>query len=169
MILRDRRIQNEWQALCTLAAENSSIICSVNRQPSEFVVLLQNSPAWVSEGEELKTRSDHKVRYRFPDYYPQLPIEAYFALPVFHPNVDPLSGFACLWLDHNPSHNIIDAIVITRALMAHRTRNPHAAHVLQPDALSVGQSLAMPSLRISPELHHRTVLLPGRRSRLSDL
>ncbi|HLJ88270.1 MAG TPA: hypothetical protein VKZ53_15735 [Candidatus Angelobacter sp.] len=93
-------------------------------------------------------RTSHSVRYHFPAYFPHLPIEAYIAAPVFHPNVDPRNGFACLWLKHDPANTIVDAIVITRELMAHRTRNANPQHVMQRDALQLCRPLSLPPLKI---------------------
>lgn len=166
MTLRDRRIENEWLSLCALAQDNPSIIVSTHRALSEFTVSLQNSPAWVAGAEGPVLKTDHCVRYRFPAYYPHLPVEAWFAVPVFHPNVDPLNGFACLWRDHYPTRTVIDAIVITRALIAHQTRNSHPLHIMQPDALIIQGSLLPPSLRIANHLRNNIVSVRHARKRL---
>ncbi|WP_158942854.1 ubiquitin-conjugating enzyme E2 [Granulicella sp. S190] len=147
MNLRERRIEGEWEQLQTLAAANPGIFVAIERVPGEFHVTFANSPAWIRETGEPHVRAEHVLRYVFPRYYPTLPLDAYFMRPVFHPNVDQENGFACLWHEYRPGLTIIDAVQITRSIMAHRCVNQDPAHCMQPGAYVVYE-LDIPSMII---------------------
>lgn len=131
MNLRDRRMEEEWQLLEALACANPRIVAEITRSSEEFHVVLKESRAWVLDGSKLKAENEHTVRYVYPRYYPTLPIDGYFASPIAHVNVDPVTGFVCLWESYRPSQTIVDAILITRSIMACRTANLNPVHCMQ--------------------------------------
>lgn len=131
MNLRDRRMEEEWQLLEALTSANPRILAQITRSSGEFRVVLKESPAWISEGSELKVEIEHAVRYVYPRYYPALPIDGYFVRPIAHVNVDPVTGFVCLWERYQASQTIVDAVLITRAIMACRIANHDPAHCMQ--------------------------------------
>lgn len=165
MSTRERRIEEEWGLLELLARANPETL-RIEKRGEEFCVQLENSPAWIGSLDEHVVATAHEVRYLFPRYYPALPLEAFFKVPIFHPNVDPVTGFACLWLDYRSHLNIVDAIVITRALMAFQTVNRERVHVMQPDALDQCDPLATTSLVIPDECRSWSSLQPSGRRRL---
>jgi len=168
MNLRDRRLRKEWEQLQALAAANPDILAAVERVPGEFHVTFANSPAWACEAGKTYVRAEHVLRYVFPRYYPTLPLDAYFVKPVFHPNVDQENGFVCLWHEYRPGLTIIDAIHITRSIMAHRCVNQDPAHCMQPGAYVVHE-LDIPSM-IIPSCCNPVLPEPrsGRRPRLTS-
>jgi ubiquitin-protein ligase len=144
MNLRSRRMETEWQLLGSLADANKTAFAQITRLQDEFRVVMQESPAWVGQRSERYIETKHELRYVYPRYYPVLPLEGYFVQPIVHVNVDPVTGFVCLWKDYRPSQTIVDAVLITRAIMAGKTANWDPAHRMQQDAAT--ESLPMPSL-----------------------
>lgn len=162
MNLRNRRMEIEWQLLEALAAANPTSFGSVIRLQDEFRILMRESPAWVGSSKEGRVETEHELRYVYPRYYPSLPLEGYFVRPVLHVNVDPVTGFVCLWKDYRPAQTIVDAILITRAIMACKVANWDPAHRLQEVSVlerSGAYALSMPALTIPascrPLLPHR--------------
>jgi ubiquitin-protein ligase len=166
MSTRARRIEAEWELLEALARTNPETL-RIQKRGEEFCVQFENSPAWMGNRDEHVIGTAHEVRYCFPRYYPALPLEAFFRVPIFHPNVDPVTGFACLWLDYRPRLNIVDAIVITCAMMAFQTVNRERDHVMQPDALDQCEPLATTPLVIPEECRSWSSLQSSGRRRLS--
>ena len=166
MSTRKRRIEEEWRLLEALARANPETL-RIEKSGEEFCVQLANSPAWLGNLDEHVVATAHEVGYSFPRYYPALPLEAYFKVPIFHPNVDPVTGFACLWLDYRPHLNIVDGIVVTRALMAFQTVNRQPEHLMQPDALDQCEPLATTPLVIPHECRSWSSLHQSARRRLS--
>jgi ubiquitin-protein ligase len=157
---RNCRMNTEWQLLESLADANRSIFTQMTRLDDEFRFIMQESPAWVGKKSDCRAETKHALRYVYPRYYPSLPLEGYFVRPILHINVDPLTGFVCLWKNYRPAQTIVDAILITRAIMAGKAANWDPAHRMQQDA--VMNPLPMPSLILSADCHP---LLPQRSSR----
>lgn len=160
MNLRDCRMAAEWQLLESLADANRSIFAQITRLEDEFRLIMQESPAWVGKGSDCRTESEHAFRYVYPRYYPTLPLEGYFIRPISHINVDPVTGFVCLWTNYHPAQTIVDAILITRTIMAGKVANWDPVHRMQQDA--VMDPLPMSSLTIPANCRP---LLPQRKSR----
>ena len=151
MDLRSRRMDTEWQLLQDLAETNRSTFADVNRLQDEFRIVMQESPAWIGGESERRIEIEHALRYVYPRYYPSLPLESYFVRPIVHVNVDPVTGFICLWQDYRPAQTIVDAILITRAIMACKVANWDPAHRMQQDVIPEHQEsyvLPMPPLTI---------------------
>jgi hypothetical protein len=172
MNLRTRRIGGEWELLAALAAANAAALAAT-RVEDEFHVFMRQSPAWVKSSSEPRIATEHDLRFVYPRFYPVLPLEAYFVCPILHVNVDPVTGFVCLWREYQPSQTIVDAVLITRAIMACETANWDPVHCMQPDAVafrSKSHALPMPALTLPescrlPLLHRR----PGRQRLWSEL
>lgn len=158
MNLRNRRMDAEWKLLQALAEANGAIVREVARLENEFHVTLGNSPAWIGATDKPRIETDHNIRYVYPRYYPTLPLEGYFVRPILHPNVDSATGFACLWNTYRPSQTIVDAILITRAIMCWKTVNHDPQHKMQKihdlNALTIHE-LVIP-LSCLPLLAHRS-------------
>ena len=145
MNLRNRRIDTEWQLLEALADANHMTFAAISRTEDEFRIDMRESSAWVGGRQERKIETAHILRYVYPRYYPSLPLEGYFVRPIFHVNVDLATGFVCLWQDYRPAQTIVDAILITRAIMAGKVANLDVAHRMQQDAaLDCEASPALP-------------------------
>jgi hypothetical protein len=146
----------EWQLLGELADANRTTFASITCSQNEFRVVLHESPAWIEMGSERRVESEHALRYVYPRYYPTLPLEGYFVRPILHINVDPVTGFICLWKEYRTAQTIVDAILITRAIMAWKAANQDPAHRMQEAECG---TLPMPSLTIPascrPRLFHR--------------
>lgn len=148
---RSRRMEVEWQFLEALAAANPASFSAATRLQDEFRIVMRESPAWVGMWSERRVETEHELRYVYPRYYPSLPLEGYFVRPVLHINVDSVTGFACLWHAYRPVQTIVDAILMTRAIMAWKVANRDPAHRMQEvPALDDPQAyrLSMPSLTI---------------------
>ena len=161
--LRERRMQSEWTLLLRLAEANPGILARVDKETDSFLVDFTETPGWVC-GETRPTVSrEHTVRYQFPRYYPTLPPEAYCRRAPLHPNAHPASGFLCLWVDYLPNRSIIDALVTTRAVLAHQAINRNAQHCMQPEAPDL-DPLSIPELKV-PEDCRIPIGRPGRQRR----
>ena len=64
------------------------------------------------QGEPVLAAS-HDVTFRFPRFFPLVPIEAKFAIPLFHPSVDPFNGEVWLGTD-----SIAEAVERVRAIVS---------------------------------------------------
>jgi Ubiquitin-conjugating enzyme len=163
MNLRDRRMDEEWQMLEAIAHVNRPTFVAITRARDEFHIIMRDSPAWVNVRGRQRVETEHALRYVYPRYYPSLPLEGYFVRSILHVNVDPKTGFVCLWKDYRPAQTIVDAILVTRAIMSGKAANFDAAHRMQHDALlddADSRVLLMPPLNIPAEcrplLHHRS-------------
>lgn len=170
MNLRSRRMDTEWQLLEALADANPTVFAAITRSEMEFCITMRESPAWVGNINQRRIETDHEIRYVYPRYYPSLPLESYFVRPVLHVNVDPVTGFVCLWKEYRPKQTIVDAILITRAVMSWKSANLNPVHRMHPDAdmdTTNFAPLPMPSLIVPanclPILSHR-----NNRQRLSS-
>jgi hypothetical protein len=170
MDTRNRRMNAEWQLLQALVDANQLTFASIVRLQDEFKVVMRESPAWVGNEDEQRIETEHALRYVYPRYYPSLPLEGYFVRPVLHVNVDPLTGFVCLWKNYQPAQTIVDAILVTRAVMACKAANWEPSHRVQHitfSAYTESHVLPMPSLTM-PEVCQPHLLWPGKvRQRLS--
>jgi hypothetical protein len=165
MSLRSRRMEEEWQLLEKLACANPRVLAGISRYSEEFQVILKESPAWIRHGCEQRIETEHAIGYVYPRYYPTLPLEGYFVRPIVHINVDPATGFVCLWDRYRPAQTIVDAILITRAIMAWKIANRNPAHCMQP--AECAELTGLEPLTIPEDC--RPVLLHGkRRQRLSS-
>lgn len=173
MNLRNRRIDAEWHLLAALADANPVTFAAITRLEDEFRIDMRQSPAWVGGRQERKIETAHMLRYVYPRYYPSLPLEGYFVRPIFHINVDPATGFVCLWQDYRPAQTIVDAILITRAIMVGKVANLDAAHRMQQEAaLEYEESPALPIMPLMLPSACRPLLSqkrPGRRRLASEL
>ena len=86
----------------------------------------------------------HPVVFRYPEYYPSVPIEAFLSTPVFHPNVHLETGFVCLWSRHSAGDTILEAVRQLQRVITWELKNSAAEHVMQPDALSWVPDVALP-------------------------
>lgn len=167
--LRERRMQSEWLLLTKLVEANPEIIDSIDRTDDAFHVHFSETPGWVTGTSGPTMRNEHWIEYLFPRYYPTLPLEAYCQRPAFHPNIHPETGFLCLWEDYLPNRSILEAVVTTRAVLAHQAMNRNAQHCMQPDAFDC-EPLAMQALKIPESCRAVPSTLPGqRRSRLTSI
>jgi len=153
--VRARRLDNEWGYLARLVEHNPGVLEAVKReeQPDAdlFHVVLHRTSAL-----SLSTRAVievHPVVFRYPEYYPSVPIEAFLATPVFHPNVHPETGFVCLWSRHSAGDTILEAVRQLQRVISWELKNSDAEHVMQADALSWVPDVALP-------LEHELVRVP---------
>jgi hypothetical protein len=170
MDTRTRRMDAEWQLLQALVNANQSTFASIVRLRDEFRLVMRKSPAWVGKEDERRIETEHALRYVYPRYYPSLPLEGYFVRPVLHVNVDPLTGFVCLWKNYQSAQTIVDAILITRAMMAWRAANWDSAHRMQQVTFinsTESCALPMPSLTIPGVCRPRLFWPSKSRRRLS--
>lgn len=135
----DRRIANEWRDARRLAACNPDVIHIGPPHPAgeatEFTVILRQTNGLISSPDgELCLKTEHTAALRFPRFFPAVPIEAYLAVAVFHPNVDPVNGFVCLWDRHSAGDTLVHAILHLRQILSWKMFNLWADHIMQPAA-----------------------------------
>jgi hypothetical protein len=145
--VRARRLDNEWAFLACLVEHNSGLLEAVKRerQPDAdlFHVALRRTSAFSLENPPAVLTS-HDVAFRYPEYYPSVPIEAFLATPVFHPNVHPGTGFVCLWSRHSAGDTILEAVRQLQRVITWELTNSSAEHVMQPEALRWVPDVALP-------------------------
>jgi len=137
--LYERRLEEEWKLLASLAALNPDLVQLDGRRAEPtgavFAVTLAGSPSLVEVCTSLETVANHQVRFRFPAFYPAVHLEAFLNRPVFHPNVHPVNGFVCLWKDFSCDRTILEAIEQLRRVITYQLVNESSNHVMQPRAL----------------------------------
>jgi ubiquitin-protein ligase len=166
MSMRNRRMDAEWKLLEALVDANRSAFASIVRLQDEFHIAMRESPAWVRRESGGQVETEHSLRYVYPRYYPSLPLEGYFVRPVLHVNVDPVTGFVCLWRNYRPEQTIVDAILITRAIMACKAANLDAAHRMQQNIFMDSAEyrvLPMPSLIVPANCQRPSYKIDRRR------
>jgi ubiquitin-protein ligase len=162
--IRERRIRHEWEWLRRTAQANPAAL-AVPDSPAG-AVLFPETPFYALDG---TPRKGVAVRFMFPEYYPSVPLEAWLAEPVLHPNVHPETGFICLWDTRHEGTSLVEAVLQLQRVVTWHLFNYDADHLMQPDA---GRRPALPYRPVSPPQDYyaeRTAgFLPaGRRKRLS--
>jgi ubiquitin-protein ligase len=147
--VRSRRLENEWALLRRLVAHNGGILEGVRRevQPEGdvfHVILHRTSALALEQPPSLMAVASHTVSFRYPAYYPSVPIEAFLATPVFHPNVHPENGFVCLWSRSSVGDTILEAAGQLQRIITWQLWNDRAEHVMQPEALQWTPNLTLP-------------------------
>src|SRR5262249_34079848 len=80
-------------------------------------------------------RNEHRFRFVFPRFYPEMAIACYCLDPLFHPNVSPETSFFCLWAKFSPlENNVVQAICRAQAATALRIVNIRKEHWLNTQA-----------------------------------
>jgi ubiquitin-protein ligase len=137
---RDRRIDNEWALLAELARANPDSLHDLSRSRDAaadfFRVTLHRTTALTGTPPHLQRVDAHVVEFRFPAWFPAVPIEAFLAVPVFHPNVHPDNGFVCLWTRGSTGDTIVTALVRLQNVIGWRLHNASPDHLMQPAALA---------------------------------
>jgi len=177
MSVRARRLENEWTLLAQLAEYNRGILEVVGRDtlPDAEVfhlILHRTSALALGAPPRLMEAASHAVAFRYPLFYPSVPIEAFLAVPVFHPNVHPENGFVCLWERFSPGDTILEAVRKLQLVITWELRNDRAEHVMQPEALGRPEPAALgcEAVKIPEELKLERISMrrpEGSRRRLS--
>ncbi|HUA83776.1 MAG TPA: hypothetical protein VMB85_07945 [Bryobacteraceae bacterium] len=141
MTVRARRLDNEWALLGQLAERNPKVVEAVRRETAPdaeifHVIVHRTSALALAPPHELMEFASHPVRFRFPEYYPSVPIEAFLEKPLFHPNIHPDNGFVCLWDRFSSGDTVVEAVRKLQKVIAWELWNQHAEHVMQPDAVA---------------------------------
>jgi hypothetical protein len=138
--LRARRLDKEWLAVLQLAENNPGGLIPLGRSSRGvleiFSLQLRDTDGLLMRIHEGARRvvSTHSFELRFPRFYPAVPLEAYLSEPLLHPNVDPGTGFLCLWERTSPGDTAIEAIRRVQAMIAWKMYNLEAIHIVQPAA-----------------------------------
>ena len=171
MSVRERRLNNEWKLLEQLASLNPGLVEVVRRETRPdadlfHIVLHRTSALGMGQPPPLLELASHSVAFRFPSFYPGVPIEAFLAVPVFHPNVHLENGFVCLWDRFSSGDTVVEATRKLQRVITWELWNASAEHVMQPEALRntpaplACEAVKLPPARFAPPR-------PGRRVRLS--
>ena len=138
-MVRARRIENEWKLLAEMAAGNPGVLHVRGRETGAagevFRVDLGQTPGPVKTAAGVELRDSHRMEFRFPRFFPAVPIEGVLETPVFHPNVDADSGFVCLWTRACPGDTIAEALYRMQRIIAWDLVNMAADHVMQREAV----------------------------------
>jgi ubiquitin-protein ligase len=139
--LFERRVDQEWKLLQRLAEKNAGLVELVARRRLAdgelFEVILHQTSGIVGwRGADPVIERRHHVTFRFPRFFPAVPLDATLAPPVFHPNVDPINGFVCLWTRTSPGDTILEALRRLQRIIAWAAVNYDPEHVMQPEAVA---------------------------------
>jgi hypothetical protein len=146
--VRARRLDREWELLAALAGHNPGVLELVGResQPESEVfrvILHRTSALSLTQSPRVMESASHRAWFRYPAYFPSVPIEGFLDEPVFHPNVHPENGFVCLWSRFSPGDTIIEALRQLQRIVTWELWNGRAEHVMQPEALKWGRDVAI--------------------------
>jgi len=162
--IRERRIRHEREWLRRAAACNPRLLVVPDGDAEP--VLLPETPFYRLDGAPARGLA---VRFGFPEYYPSVPLEAWLAAPVLHPNVHPETGFVCLWDMHQEGVSLVEAVRQLQRVVTWHVYNLSADHLMQPDA-GLRDPLPFEPVVPPPEYHleRSAGFLAGkRRNRLS--
>jgi len=142
--LYERRVGQEWTLLERLAGRNPGVVEAAARRRladgDQFEVVIHQTSGIVGwRGTEAILERSHRVTLRFPRFFPAVPIEATLARPVFHPNVDPISSFVCLWTRTSAGDTVMEALRRLQRIIAWAAVNYDEVHVMQPEAARWGR------------------------------
>ena len=140
MTVRATRIENEWALLGEMASANRDLLQDLSRSRNAeadfFRLTLRGTTALAGTPPDLRRVDTHVVEFRFPGYFPAVPIEAFLSVPLFHPNVHPDNGFVCLWTRGSTGDTIVTALVRLQNVIGWRLYNSNPDHLMQPEALA---------------------------------
>jgi ubiquitin-protein ligase len=147
----ERRVEQEWRLLQSLSEANPGVLTIASRTTDADSVLfdftLDKTQALIADGEHCSVQESHHVTFRFPRFFPSMPIEATLVRPVFHPNIHPHTGFVCLWGRFSSGDTVIEAVAQLQRVITWELVNREADHVMQPIALEwldQGPTLSVP-------------------------
>src|SRR5208283_1455340 len=137
---RQTRLDNEWALLAELARSNPGSLEILSRsrdaEADFFRVALHHTAAFTGTPPDLRLVESHVIDFRFPAWFPAVPIEAFLNVPVFHPNIHPENGFVCLWTRGATGDTILTALVRLQNVLTWRLHNASPDHLMQPEALA---------------------------------
>jgi hypothetical protein len=147
--VRARRLEREWELLAALADHNPGILEVVGResQPESEVfrvILHRTSALSLTKPPRVMESASHRAWFRYPAYFPSVPIEGFLDKPVFHPNIHPENGFVCLWSRFSVGDTIIEALRQLQRIVTWELWNDRAEHVMQPEALRWERGVLLP-------------------------
>jgi hypothetical protein len=137
--LYERRTEQEMRILECLVSSNPAVL-EIVEDASEFdtrhvVLKLKSTLGLILTHGDITAIDVHAVILRFPKFFPAVPVEAYLDRPIFHPNVHPYTGFACIWSRHSISHTVVEAVGQLQRVITWTSVNQDLEHVMQPNAL----------------------------------
>jgi hypothetical protein len=140
-----RRVEQEWLLLARLAACNPDILEVHGRQENPdgevFDVTLHRTTSVVREPDGCSLFDDHRAAIHLRPFFPSVPIEVGLARPVFHPNVNPRTGFVCLWGRYSPGDTVMEALAQLQRVLTWQLLNRQSVHLMQPEALEWQQGI----------------------------
>jgi hypothetical protein len=135
---RGRRVSNEWYLLQALAVRNPATLQVLRHSYSGggdlFFCSLQETCGIALSGAEHSVVTSHFLELCLPRFFPFVPIEVRLVSPVFHPNVDPESGFVCLWERFSPTDSVMEAIRRLQRVIPWELFSIERDHVINPAA-----------------------------------
>jgi hypothetical protein len=137
--LYERRVEQEWRLLQSLAEANPGLIETLGRRVDQGDEVLDfnlhKTEALRETAGGLTVQDSHRVSVHFPRFFPSVPLEASLAKPVFHPNVHPENGFVCLWSRFSAGDTIVQAVTQLQGILTWQLVNEDPDHLMQPNAL----------------------------------
>ena len=132
----ERRLANEWSLLLALSERNPGRMTGLTLDSSTIALHLHGPAATeIGTGGYQGLRTSHAIRIDFPVHFPAVPMEMFLAVPVFHHNIHPETGFVCLWDRHRVSSTVEHAMHKLVAMLVGELQNTTPLHLMQPLAL----------------------------------
>ncbi|MGH9450170.1 MAG: hypothetical protein ACRD11_06455 [Terriglobia bacterium] len=134
--LRQRRVDNEAKILSVLAQANPDGLEILDVSPGlgSFRICLGRTSGILRRSFPCLVAARHEAEISFPRFFPDAPIEMRLLAPVFHPNIDPVNGFVCLWDRFSCGDTVAEALRRLQQIIAWKLFNLEARHLMQPEA-----------------------------------
>ena len=160
--LRGRRIANEWRLLEQLAAAQPDVLEASGFEttgPVDYIGVTLDQTCGILRGDHFPNfATSHSAHILFPRFFPSVPLEIRLMNPVFHTNVDPVTGFVCLWERYSAGDTAIEALRRLQQIIVWKLVNLDSTHVMQPDA---ARWYANPARGIDLPLRFTSISLPA--------
>jgi ubiquitin-protein ligase len=156
--IRERRIENEWQTLLQIVAHNVGVLTIIRRNSTagvdRFEIELHRSGGLLKVNAAPAEVDTYGAVIEFPDFFPAVPMQVFLSRPLLHPNVQPVTGFICLWDETSPGDSVIEALQRLQLIVSWKMFNDSPDHLMQPEAFDLYPSKqALPIERIQIPEH----------------
>jgi len=149
---RERRVANEWKLLQGIAQMNEGLVEILGRcsklEDDVFRVVVHQTCGIISLCGSREFAYSHVAEVHYTRFFPSVPIEVCLQVPVFHPNVDPGTGFICLWNRFSPGDTVLEALARLQHVITWSWVNLNSPHLMQPVAVQwledPGRQTALP-------------------------
>ncbi len=176
--IRERRVESEWHTLLKIVSHNVGVVTVLGRNSiagvDRFQIELRRSGGLLRVNGVPAEVDTYGAAIEFPDFFPAVPMQVFLPRPLLHPNVQPVTGFVCLWDQTSPGDSVIEALQRLQLIASWKMFNDSPDHLMQPEAFDLypsRQALHIERIRLPEHLldvrSSRTAIPSQMRRRLS--